>query len=138
VQRVLAPNINHSIKNILAKLGYETTETPQKQCCGAIDQHLSAGRDALIKIKCNIDAWLHVEAAVIISSASGCGLMVKDYPSLFDELDPYYQKAKSIALVNRPTTLFLWRFCRFIAKFRQNIFNTMVNIRCKHTLHTTP
>jgi glycolate oxidase iron-sulfur subunit len=50
VQGVLAPNINHSIKNILAKLGYETTETPQKQCCGAIDQHLSAGRDALIKI----------------------------------------------------------------------------------------
>jgi hypothetical protein len=32
---------------------------------------LPAGRDALIKIKCNIDAWLQVEAAVIISSASG-------------------------------------------------------------------
>jgi glycolate oxidase iron-sulfur subunit len=107
VQGVLAPNINHSIKNILAKLGYETTETPQKQCCGAIDQHLSAGRDALIKIKCNIDAWLQVEAAVIISSASGCGLMVKDYPSLFDESDPYYQKAQSIANKTKDIAEFL-------------------------------
>ncbi|CAB5498915.1 Glycolate dehydrogenase (EC, iron-sulfur subunit GlcF [Bathymodiolus thermophilus thioautotrophic gill symbiont] len=107
VQGVLAPNINHRIKNILAKLGYETTETPQKQCCGAIDQHLSASRDALIKIKRNIDTWLQVEATVIISSASGCGVMVKDYPALFDESDPYYQKAQYIANKTKDIAEFL-------------------------------
>ncbi len=96
VQPMLAPNINHSIKNILAKLGYETIETPQKQCCGAIDQHLSASHDALAKIKQNIDTWLKVETEVIISSASGCGLMVKEYTSMFEALDPYYQKAQLI------------------------------------------
>jgi hypothetical protein len=41
-------------------------ETPQKQCCGAIDQHLSANDEALQKIKKNIDAWHSFE--VIISS----------------------------------------------------------------------
>lgn len=97
VQGVLAPNINHSIKNILAKLGYVTIETPQKQCCGALDQHLSAARDALKKAKINIDAWLALDVELIISSASGCGVMVKDYPHLFDKDDDYHAKAQAIA-----------------------------------------
>ncbi len=97
VQPVLAPNINHSIKNILAKLGYDVIETPQKQCCGAVDQHLSATQEALSKVKSNIDSWLEFDTDTIISSASGCGLMVKDYPSLFDQSDPYYQKAQEVS-----------------------------------------
>jgi glycolate oxidase iron-sulfur subunit len=97
VQPTLAPNINHSIKNILHKLGYEAIETPQRECCGAVDQHLSAHKDAINKIKYNIDRWSQVEVESIISSASGCGVMVKDYPSMFGELDPYYKKAKLIA-----------------------------------------
>lgn len=107
IQPVLAPNINHSIKNILAKLGYETVETPQKQCCGAIDQHLSAGHDALAKVKRNIDTWLKIEAEVIISSASGCGLMVKDYVSMFKASDPYYQKAQRIVNKTKDIAEFL-------------------------------
>jgi len=97
VQPTLAPNINHSIKNILTKLGYEITQTPQKQCCGAIDQHLSATDKALQKVKVNIDTWLESDAQTLVSSASGCGLMIKDYPSLFPQSDPYYHKAKQIA-----------------------------------------
>jgi glycolate oxidase iron-sulfur subunit len=107
VQPALAPNINHSIKNILAKLGYDTIETPQKQCCGAVDQHLSALDDAMSKIKTNIDAWLEFDVDVIISSASGCGLMVKDYASIFDEYDPYYQKAIIISNKTKDIAEFL-------------------------------
>ena len=97
VQPTLAPNINHSIKNILAKLGFEAIETPQKQCCGAVDLHLSAEHDALIKIKSNIDTWIEFDVDTIISSASGCGLMMKDYASLFTQGDDYYQKAQEIS-----------------------------------------
>ncbi len=107
VQPVLAPNINHSIKNILAKLGFEAIETPQKQCCGAVDQHLSADQDAMIKIKNNIDTWLEFDVEVIISSASGCGLMVKDYASMFKEEDDYYQKAKAISSKTQDIAEFL-------------------------------
>lgn len=107
VQPVLAPNINHSIKNILTKLGFEAIETPQKQCCGAVDQHLSADQDAMIKIKNNIDAWLEFDVEVIISSASGCGLMVKDYASMFKEGDDYYQKAKTISSKTQDIAEFL-------------------------------
>ncbi len=107
VQPVLAPNINHSIKNILAKLGYDAIETPQKQCCGAVDQHLSAEQDAMIKIKANIDAWLAHDVDSIVSSASGCGLMVKDYASMFNESDDYYQKAKLVSSKTQDIAEFL-------------------------------
>ena len=100
VQPTLAPNINHSIKNILAKLSVEVIESPQRECCGALDQHLAASKDALKRVKRNIDSWntqLNSGVSVIISSASGCGVMVKDYPTLFEKTDPYYEKAKFIS-----------------------------------------
>jgi len=107
VQPALAPNINHSIKNILSKLGYDAIETPQKECCGAVDHHLSATKDALSKVKYNIDKWLEAEAEVIISSASGCGVMVKDYLSMFDESDPYHKKAQAVAKKTKDIAQFL-------------------------------
>ena len=100
VQPTLAPNINHSIKNILAKLSVEVIESPQRDCCGALDQHLAASKDALKRVKRNIDSWntqLNSGVSVIISSASGCGVMVKDYPALFEKTDPYYEKAKLVS-----------------------------------------
>ena len=100
VQPTLAPNINHSIKNILAKLSVKVIESPQRECCGALDQHLAASKDALKRAKRNIDSWntqLNSGVSVIISSASGCGVMVKDYPALFEKTDPYYEKAKFVA-----------------------------------------
>jgi len=100
VQPTLAPNINHSIMNILAKLNVNVIESPQRECCGALDQHLAASKDALNRVKRNIDSWsvqLNSDVSVIISSASGCGVMVKDYPTLFEKTDPYYEKAKFIS-----------------------------------------
>ena len=100
VQPSLAPNINHSIKNILAKLSVNVIESPQRECCGALDQHLAASKDALNRVKRNIDSWsaqLNSGVSVIISSASGCGVMVKDYPALFEKTDPYYEKAEFVS-----------------------------------------
>jgi len=100
VQPTLAPNINHSIKNILAKLSVDVIESPQRECCGALDQHLAASKDALNRVKRNIDLWstqLNSGVSVIISSASGCGVMVKDYPALFEKTDAYYDKAKFVS-----------------------------------------
>ncbi len=107
VQPALAPNINHSIKNILTKLGFTAIETSQKQCCGAIDQHLGANKAALVKIKANIDAWLAFDCKTIISSASGCGAMMKDYGSLFDKNDKYYQKAQEVSKKTKDIAEFL-------------------------------
>jgi len=100
VQPTLAPNINHATKNVLTRLGIEVIETEQKECCGALDQHLAAADEAKEKIKRNLDLWSTLLATgvdTIISTASGCGVMVKDYSTLFDNDDPYYEKARTVA-----------------------------------------
>ena len=110
VQPSLAPNINHSIKNILAKLNIEVLESSQSECCGALDQHLAASSDAMKKVKRNIDNWiskLDSGVEVIISSASGCGVMIKDYPNLFDSSDPYYKKALQVSSRTKDIAEFL-------------------------------
>ena len=110
VQPTLAPNINHSIKNILAKLDIEVLEASQSECCGALDQHMGVSGDAIKKVKRNIDKWssqLNDGAEVILSSASGCGVMIKDYPKLFEESDPYFERAKAISLKTQDIAEFL-------------------------------
>jgi len=110
VQPSLAPNINHSIKNILSKLNIEVLESSQGQCCGALDQHLAASSDAMKKVKRNIDHWTkQLESGVdsIISSASGCSVMIKDYPKLFKSSDPYFQKALFVSSKTKDIAEFL-------------------------------
>ena len=110
VQPSLAPNINHTIKNVLSKLNIEVLESSQSQCCGALDQHLSATDDALKKVKRNIDHWTQqLESGLesIISSASGCGVMIKDYPKLFKSSDPYFQKALFVSSKTKDIAEFL-------------------------------
>lgn len=99
VQPALAPNINLATINVLHRLGIGVIETPQVQCCGAVDHHLSGSEDALVKIKKNIDAWLSEldhGAEAIISNASGCGVMVKDYAHLLREDAEYAVKAQRV------------------------------------------
>ena len=110
VQPSLAPNINHTIKNVLSKLNIEVLESSQTECCGALDQHLSATDDALKKVKRNIDHWTQqLESGLesIISSASGCGVMIKDYPKLFKSSDPYFQKALFVSSKTKDIAEFL-------------------------------
>jgi len=100
VQPALAPNINQASIKVLNRLGLNVLETPQSQCCGAVDHHLSGNADALKQVKINIDAWIkYLDQGVqaIISNASGCGVMVKDYPHLLREDKEYADKAKRVA-----------------------------------------
>ena len=78
-------------------------------CCGAVSQHLSADEEAKQFIRQNIDAWWpYIEAGVeaIISTASGCGLMLHEYAKVMvDDLD-YADKAKKISsLVKDPVQI---------------------------------
>jgi len=43
----------------------------------------------------------------IISSASGCGVMIKDYPKLFKSSDPYFQKALFVSSKTKDIAEFL-------------------------------
>ncbi|QKI88738.1 glycolate oxidase subunit GlcF [Thiomicrorhabdus xiamenensis] len=99
VQPALAPNINQASIKVLNKLGFNVIETPQSQCCGAVEHHLSGHKDALKQVKTNVDAWcayLDKGAKAIISNASGCGVMIKDYAHLLREDQAYAAKARRV------------------------------------------
>lgn len=100
VQPALAPNINQASIKVLNKLGWHVIETAQSQCCGALNQHLSANDEALAQVKANIDAWypyLQQGVKAIISTASGCGVMLKDYGHLLRADSDYAEKARAVA-----------------------------------------
>jgi glycolate oxidase iron-sulfur subunit len=110
VQPALAPNINQASIKVLNKLGWNVIETTQSQCCGALNQHLSAHDDALTQVKANIDAWypyLQQGVKAIISTASGCGVMLKDYGHLLRADPVYAEKAQAIAQASKDISEFL-------------------------------
>lgn len=110
VQPALAPNINQASIKVLNKLGWNVIETTQNQCCGALNQHLSAHDDALVQVKANIDAWypyLQQGVKAIISTASGCGVMLKDYGHLLRADPVYAEKAQAITQASKDISEFL-------------------------------
>ena len=104
VQPVLAPAINWAAARVLDRLGISLLAAPAAGCCGALSYHLSAQSDGLDFMRRNIDAWLpYLEQGVeaIVMTASGCGLMVKEYGDIFKH-DPFYaDKAQRISAATR-------------------------------------
>jgi glycolate oxidase iron-sulfur subunit len=104
VQPHFQPSINHSAERVLDKLGIETIHLKEESCCGAMSHHLGAEDQTHTMICRNIDAWWpHIEsgAEAIVSTASACGLMIKDYGHLMRNDAEYAQKAKRITALTK-------------------------------------
>jgi glycolate oxidase iron-sulfur subunit len=102
VQPALAPNINVHAARVLDKLGISLV--PVSGCCGAISQHLAAAAEATAMMRRNIDAWWpHIEAGAeaIVTTASGCGVQVKDYGYLLRDDAAYAVKAVQVSALTK-------------------------------------
>jgi glycolate oxidase iron-sulfur subunit len=100
VQPALAPEINAAAIRVLDACGVQTVVLEQAGCCGAIALHLSDAELAREQARRNIDAWWPVfeqGTDAVLMTASGCGLMVKEYDRLLREDAHYADKAKQIA-----------------------------------------
>jgi glycolate oxidase iron-sulfur subunit len=100
VQSTLAPNINLAAAQVLQQLGISLITAPNAGCCGALSYHLSATKEGLNFARRNIDAWLpYLEQGVekIVMTASGCGVMVKDYGELLQHDVDYADKARRVS-----------------------------------------
>lgn len=100
VQPVTTPETNAAAARVLDKLGISLIRAPGAGCCGAVSHHLSAHEEGLDYMRRNIDAWWpYVEQGVeaIINTASGCGVVVKDYGELLKHDTDYAEKAKKIS-----------------------------------------
>lgn len=99
-QQVVTPQTNRAAASILNKLGIELITANKVNCCGAVSQHLSAAEEAQGFIRHNIDAWWpYVEQGVeaILVTASGCGVMLKDYAHILADDEEYAEKAYRIS-----------------------------------------
>jgi glycolate oxidase iron-sulfur subunit len=101
VQPALKPNIDAAAARVFDRIGITATRiSGGGGCCGALSHHLCAGDEARVIVRRNIDAWWpHVEQGVeaIVVTASGCGVMVKDYGHFLARDPAYAAKAQRIA-----------------------------------------
>ena len=102
VQPLTAPNTNVATARVLDRLGISLIEATG--CCGALNQHLSDSHGAKDMMRRNIDAWwprIEEGAEAIVMTASGCGLMVKEYGELLKDDAEYAKKASRISSLAR-------------------------------------
>lgn len=100
VQPSLAPNIDAATARVLDRAGISAIAVEGGRCCGALSYHLSEHDEARALARRNVDAWWpHVErgAEAIVVTASGCGVMVRDYGHVFAGDPLYAGKAERIA-----------------------------------------
>jgi glycolate oxidase iron-sulfur subunit len=103
-QPAATPNTNIAAAQVLDRLGIQLIRAKGAGCCGAVSQHLSAQDEALDFMRRNIDAWwpyIEAGAEAIVMTASGCGIMVKDYGELLKDDARYADKARRVAELTR-------------------------------------
>jgi len=99
-QSVATPETNASAARILDRLGIQLISPDNVGCCGAVSQHLAKEEEGRQFMRRNIDAWWpYIEQGVesIIVTASGCGVMVKDYGHLLKDDKDYAEKALRVS-----------------------------------------
>ncbi len=108
VQSTLSPNTNAAAAALLSALGYRVIREQPVSCCGAVNHHLSQGPQTNALITQNLRDWQALDQRenlhAIVSTASGCGVMLKDYPRLLrerggnvDEHQPILDKIRDIS-----------------------------------------
>ena len=96
VQSSLTPETNAASARVLNKFGITLLTEVSAGCCGAVGLHTSNPEKGLQDIRQRIDTWWPaVESGIeaIISTASGCGVTVKDYGKLLKDDPLYAEKA---------------------------------------------
>lgn len=99
VQRSLAPRINAAAARVLDKVGISLIPTTGSRCCGAINQHLGKETTARQVMRRNMDRLLEQldsGAQGIVTTASACSLMFKEYADLFASDNNYSDKARQL------------------------------------------
>jgi glycolate oxidase iron-sulfur subunit len=108
--------VNKSLVSLLDAHGIGVVTAPEEDCCGSLDLHLGDSAKANAAIRRNVDALLPllqgrreggVDAAegaegvegveCIISTASGCGVTVKDYARILADDPKYADRAKVLS-----------------------------------------
>ncbi len=110
-QQVTTGEVNKGLVRLLDSHGIGVVTAPEEGCCGSLDLHLGDSAKANAAIRRNVDALFPflqggshggmaggmdgVEG--IISTASGCGVTVKDYARILADDPQYADRAKALS-----------------------------------------
>ena len=90
VQSTISPNTNAAAAAVLQALGYRVIRQDAVSCCGAVNHHLNQAEKTHKLVLDNLRHWQEMDQRhpldAIISTASGCGTMLKDYPELLSDM----------------------------------------------------
>ncbi len=103
-QPAISPNINAAAARVLDRLSILLIRAEAAGCCGAVSYHLNAQEEGTAFMRRNIDAWWpHIEAGVeaIVMTASGCGVLVKEYGHILRHDPDYAEKAARISALTQ-------------------------------------
>jgi glycolate oxidase iron-sulfur subunit len=103
-QSALTPATNAAATRVLGRLGISLKTVVGAGCCGAISHHLTAREEALAFMRRNIDAWwpeIEKGAEAVVSTASGCSVMLRDYGELLADDPAYADRAARISVLAR-------------------------------------
>ena len=104
-QRAMTPEVNRHIAELLRARNVSVQLRSSEQCCGGLHLHLGRHEQALRKMAANVEALFDDATSAYLSSASGCGVTVKDYGRLLNT-----PKAKALAERTQDIAEFLQQF----------------------------
>ena len=110
VQPALQPDIDKAAALAFDQIKIQSLYLKASACCGALSHHLNAEDEALNYIKTNIETWWpYIESGsveAITMTASGCGVMIRDYASILADDNEYADKAARVsALYKDPSEI---------------------------------
>jgi glycolate oxidase iron-sulfur subunit len=106
VQPSIAPATDAALARVLDRIGISLVRVGGAGCCAAVPYHLNDHDGAREMARRNIDAWwphLAAGAEAVVVTASGCGVMVKDYGHLLAHDPAYAERAAKVAALARDT-----------------------------------
>ena len=103
VEPAMAPQIRAAAIRLIVRAGYEVVLAEGEGCCGALSEHLGRADEAKAMARANLAAWARAgKADAIVTTAAGCGTMLKAYGRLVGEAVPARDVLEFIAEVGLP------------------------------------
>ena len=108
-QQVTTGQVNQGLQQLLGELDIGVLTAPREGCCGSLDLHLGDEAKTLRAARDNVDAIYPLLSQVdaVISTASGCGVTVKDYGRLLAADSAYAQRGADVAAATMDVSEYL-------------------------------
>lgn len=97
VMEGLYTETNRATERVLAHNGYRVVPVGGQRCCGALHAHAGDVESARALARANIVAFEASGADYVVTNASGCGSLLKEYEHLFAGDETWQPRARQVA-----------------------------------------